>query len=206
MIITIVAGGWSASQFNLARLPGIVIAVNDAARYLPGWDIAISMDRVWTENRFEYLARLERPTYLRRSTLGNVDWIKAHWVRDFQCDHTSRTMAEQPKRGDQLNGTHSGFCALNLAYQMRPQKLYLVGFDMALGPKGERHWFPDYPWKNGGGSGAGKLREWSAQFETAAFQLRRAGIGTYLASQRSAVSIFPRISRKDLEALAACAA
>lgn len=203
--ITIVAGGWSASQLNLERLPGTIIAVNDSAMYLPKWDICVSMDRLWAEHRVESLKGRDKAIWLRSSTMANI--AKAPPIVTFNCDHRSTVLAERPAEGHWLNGTHSGFCALNLAYQMRPRDLYLVGFDMALGPRGERHWFPDYPWKNGGGSSALKLREWAFQFKTAYGQLRRAGIFARMAGvNTSGVIPFPAISRVDLEKAFQCAA
>lgn len=192
-VITVLAGGWSASRFDLRKLPGYVIAVNDAAIYSPRVDAVVSMDRIWAEHRYAQIAKLNVPIYLRRSTIRNFT-VDAS-VTAFENDHRSTLLTDEPGT---LNGTHSGFCALNLAYQMRPADLYLVGFDMQLGPRGERHWYPPYPWKSGGGSSAGKLAEWGSQFQLAASQLRVAGINTYLASQ-PAWSPFAAVSRETLE-------
>ena len=195
--ITVVAGGWSASQFNLARLPGTVIAVNDAGLLLPHVDIIVSMDRLWAEYRFERLRGIRKQTWLRRKTLINVDIRGCPWVTPYDCDHTSTTLSEEPGR---LNGTHSGFCALNLAYQLKPAQLFLVGFDMRRGPKGEAHWFPQYPWVDKHATGAGRFAEWAKQFEGAAEQLKRAGIATFLATTLPIDLPFPAITRGQLEA------
>jgi hypothetical protein len=200
--ITVLAGGWSASQMDLRKLPGYVIAVNDAAIYAPRVDAVLSMDRLWTENRFAAVAKFGVPVHLRREALKNVSVVGLAHVYPFECDHTSTTLSDQPGT---LNGTHSGFCAFNLAYQMRPQSIFLVGFDMALGPRGERHWFPDYPWKGGGGSSASKLAEWSGQFDRAAEQLLRAGIKAFVAGSPKTPRCFLPIDRARLEAEAACA-
>ena len=197
--ITIVAGGWSASRFNLAKLPGQIIAVNDSARYLPRCDIAISMDRLWAENRVEQIKRLGIPLWLRRSASRSIEDFPL--LTRFDNDHESTTLSDAP---GVLNGTHSGFCALNLAYQMKPRAIILIGFDMAHGPRGERHWFPDYPWKNGGGSSVGKLAEWATQFETAARQLLASQIAVYVAGKTP--GCFQRIDRDALEREAECAA
>lgn len=200
--ITVLAGGWSASQLDLRRLPGFVIAVNDAAIYAPRVDAVVSMDRLWTERRFGSISRFGRPVWLRRSTMKNVKADGLEHVHLFDCDHTSTTLTDEPGC---LNGTHSGFCALNLAYQMRPAELYLVGFDMKRGPKNEAHWFPQYPWVEGHATGDKRLAEWGAQFDIAARQLRAVGISTWLCGSSSAVHAFGRISRADLEATAQCA-
>lgn len=44
--VTIVAGGWSASKVDLTILPGKIIGVNDAWKYLPRCDVVVSMDRM----------------------------------------------------------------------------------------------------------------------------------------------------------------
>jgi hypothetical protein len=197
--ITIIAGGWSASQFNLEHLPGMVIAVNDAALYAPRVDVIVSMDRMWAEGRFKQVSLFGKPLWLRRKTLVNIDWRIHECVTPFENDHLALRLSDEPGR---LDGGHSGFCALNLAYHLRPRDLYLVGFDMMLGPKGERHWFPDYPWKDGGGSKAGKLLDWAGQFKLAEQQLRAAGTETFICrtAGRSTVSAFKALSPTDLEA------
>ena len=191
--ITIIGDGWSATQLDLRKLPGLIIAVNDAAIYAPHWHIVVSMDRIWAENRVEQLKHRGQPVWLRRSTVKNFADFPT--LVKFDCDHTSVTLNDEPGR---LNGTHSGFCALNLAYQMRPREIYLVGFDMQLGPKGERHWYPPYPWKNGGGTGASRLTEWSKQFYVAAAQLRKVGCRVFVAGGAS-IPGFETIDRAGLE-------
>lgn len=194
--ITIVAGGWSASRFDLAKLPGTIIGVNDAALLIPHVDIIVSMDRLWAENRVDKLRALRKPTWLRRKALTNIDLTACPWVTPFENDHESTELSDVPGT---LNGTHSGFCALNLAYQLRPCDLYLVGFDMARGPKGEAHWFPQYPWSVNS-TGAARLAVWANQFEGAALKLHAAGIRTCIATGGFAQLPFPRIGRKALEA------
>ncbi len=201
-IITILAGGWSASRVDLKKLPGFVIAVNDSALYAPRIDAIISMDRMWAENRFVAVAKFGKPIYLRRSTVRNIPAEDVSLcVTLFECDHEATELSDKPGR---LDGTHSGFCAMNLAFQMAPERLYLVGFDMALGPKGQRHWFPDYPWKDGGGSSQGKLASWARQFATPAAQLANAGIQTRLVTELPGRRLpFKTITPADLARLGA---
>jgi len=201
MIATILAGGFSASRVDLRRLPGTVIAVNDSMLYAPKWDIGVSMDRLWSENRWGIvIEKTTKPIWLRTGTLKNVRATDCDHVMQYENDHTSTTLSEDPRV---LNGTHSGFCALNLAYHLRPSELYLVGFDMQLGPRGERHWHPDYPWKSGGGSGPAKLFEWSTQIKTAIEQLSKAQIATFVVSRDSTIRGFKRVEPSSLGAVCA---
>ena len=129
--ITILAGGFSASRVDLKKLPGFVIAVNDSAIYAPRVDAIVSMDRLWAEHRFGVVSKFGKPIYLRRGTVRNLPAEDlSQCVTLFDCDHEATELSDTQGR---LDGTHSGFCALNLAYQMCPTRLYLVGFDMALG-------------------------------------------------------------------------
>lgn len=43
-----------------------------------------------------------------------------------------------------FNG-NSGFQAVNLATLFGARRIILLGFDMMLGPEGQRHWHPDHP-------------------------------------------------------------
>lgn len=59
-----------------------------------------------------------------------------HWVRQSARPGLG-------KKEIQVNG-NSGFAAVNLAYLFGCRRIILVGYDMQLGPKGERHWHPDH--------------------------------------------------------------
>jgi hypothetical protein len=62
--ITVLAGGWSARAY-LDRLEG-----TDHRRQRRGpspGDIAVSMDRLWTEHRWDHLVEIGKPAWLRRS-------------------------------------------------------------------------------------------------------------------------------------------
>ena len=195
--ITIVGGGWSVRQINLSRLPGLVIGVNDSAIVLPRCDIAISMDRIWIENRAEILRSRKMRTFIRRSTLKNVEpWPE---MTAFECDHTSTVMADQPGK---LNGTNSGMCGLNLAYQLRPSRIFLCGFDMSRGPLGEPYHYPAYAWASpAGATSDGKYAAWARQFGPAAAACQAAGIEVFNVSPTSAVDAFRRITPAEMESL-----
>lgn len=179
-IVTVLAGGWSASRVDLERLPGYVICVNDAAIYSPRCDAAVSMDRLWAEGRMEAISESRGPVHLRGVTLKREEWHVSQAllerVKPFACDHESTALSDYVGT---LHGRHSGFCAVNLAYQMRPKICYLVGFDFDLGPGGERHWYPPYPWKSGGGTKRGKLAEWRPELGYIRRPFGRAGISLF---------------------------
>jgi hypothetical protein len=199
-VITIVGGGWSVGQVNCDRLVGHVIAVNDSARHLPWWNTAVSMDRLWTENRWDEL--VERSiiengeVWLRRSAVQNITTPAPRpWFHIFECDHTRNEFTARP---GVLNGTNSGACALNLAWQMKPARLYLLGFDMNRSDDGRAYWYPPYPWSSkAGGTSAGKYSTWAAQFDQAAQSFAQIGCDVFNVSPRSAITSFRKITPRQ---------
>lgn len=175
-VISIIGGGPSAKTVDLTALPGTIIAVNDAALHAPRFDIAISMDRLWLENRWGDMARIGKPLFVRLSAMHNfIDRVRLSWVTPFECRHET---ADFGNHLCTLNGPNSGHCALNLAYVLKPKRVNLVGFDMGRGPKGECYWWPEpYPWaKDSGATSDKRYMEWRAAFNRGVDQCKVAGI------------------------------
>ena len=185
-VVSVIAGGWSFSQVPQDQVPGYRIAVNDAAFHLAKPpDEIVSMDRQWTEHRLQALLQARIPTYLRRSAVQNLhDKISGRpWINIFDCDNESFSMTHAPYT---LNGTNSGMCALNRAYKIATKEVYLFGFDMCLGPDGEKHWYPDYDWPYQ--LKPGKLREWSPQFARVGQQFRDRNVQLFNVSNRTQIT------------------
>jgi hypothetical protein len=188
--VCVIGGGWSVRGVDLAALPGILIGVNDSAIHARV-DIAVSMDRLWAEHRFVELRERRRLTYLRRSAVQNLD-TRWPWLHVFDNDHESVELSEDLAR---LNGTNSGVCAINLAFQLRPKRIVLFGFDMNRSKHGAAHWYPAYPWTTAAGAtSSGKYNAWAAQFDRIAAQCKAAGIEVVNASPTSAIKSFPKTS------------
>lgn len=215
--VSVVAGGWSFSRIDRSRVPGYLIGVNDAGLRLSGVDCVVSMDRLWTEHRWQQLVVLQREAWLRHAAVKNLDWrsyaSSRGWLRVFSCDHESSIMVDGvpvPVISDYpgsihlaasgepltLNGTNSGMCAVNRAYQLKPKVLWLFGFDCQEGPKGEKHWYVDYDLigKDGrptsGGTSPKKLSEWARQYDGIAATCRGAGIEVINVSDRTLITSF----------------
>lgn len=198
----VVGGGWSAGQFDqLDRLTkwGEVIGVNDSMWRIP-CDIGLTMDRLWFENRFETIRQRD----MFKAPLDNV------WVRE-KCDcnikqpktwhtftHYNRpypTMEEGT-----LHGGNSGTCAINLALQtmLEGDRLFLFGFDMQKGPKGEPYWYPAYSWANpGGATKKGHFDQWRRDMHGFASWARTRNIMIYNVTCHSALDCFRKLSFKD---------
>ena len=174
-VVSIVAGGWSFSRVNRRYLEGTtIIGVNDSAIYLDRVDIVLSMDRMWAEHRWPRVYDMAVETWLSLNALKNIPRPLPQWVKPFEYDRTTPALSEDRGR---LNGDNSGYCALNLAYLMRPREVRLFGFDMKPGPKGEPYWYLPYPWtKRPGATNKGKFPHWAKAFDVAADAFNDAGI------------------------------
>jgi hypothetical protein len=192
--IIIVAGGPSVFPQQVADLTarGIVIAVNGAALNI-AYHLALTMDRLFAEKAFPTLVANSRPFLVRRGADKNLP--NNPCVQRFECDHTSTQMSDDIAR---FNGTHSGLCALNVAYQLRPRAVYLFGYDMGRTKEGAAYWHKPHAWAPGGGTKDGKYREWARQLDDeVAPQFDKAGISVYNLSAYSALRAWPKITFAD---------
>lgn len=202
--IIIIGGGPSVLDYDVAKIisRGLVIGVNDAAIHADV-DVAVSMDRLWFENRYDMLLEKETPSYIRRSAAQNIlpKYLEHFYL--FDCDHTSNRMTETDKI---LNGTNSGMCAINLAYAWKPKNIWLFGFDMKRDSQGRAYWYPPYPWvkSDNGATGNKKYHDWSEQFDRIFMQCADAGIKLINVNEQSAIRGIPKISFEDFLRFSKC--
>lgn len=193
-IVSVVAGGWSVNELDKSQIPGVIIAVNDSAVHLPRYDIALSMDRLWTEWRFPFLREKKQNAWLRRSAVQNLKDQRHPWLHIFDCDHTATVFSTEQHV---LNGTHSGLCAMNLAYCMAPEQLFILGFDMQRGPNGQPYWYPPYPHAPNGATTKGKYNAWARQFDAAAIAFKEIGTRVFNVSKRSSILAFQKLDPRS---------
>lgn len=172
-LMSIVGGGPSFGSIDRTKLPGEVIAVNDSAIYLPRCDYVVTMDRLWTEYRWNKIKLMDKQTWIRRSALKKfpefAEWQNLH---AFENDNGKEgQFSEDPAK---LNGNNSGACALNLAYHLRPDHLWVFGIDMRQTPK--PYWYEPYPWAPHGATKPGHYVNWAKLLEIMVKQLRAKGI------------------------------
>ncbi len=199
--IIILGGGYSVTdqgvEVNLLKDHGYVIGVNDSA-LLADCDIAVSMDRLWIDNRIDRLQEKGMTAYLRESAYRCNQKNRPKWpgLWLFDCDHEANELSNDPGT---LNGFNSGVCAINLAYSLLPEEIFFFGFDMArTGP--QPYWYPPYDWpqaKPEGNTGNKTYQVWSDRFKRIAAQLEEAKIKTYNVSPKSALSNFEKITYKE---------
>lgn len=208
-VVSVIAGGWSFKNVDHKKVPGLIIAVNDAGLRLEREDVAatVTMDRLWTENRWEELKKAGRGKfYARYSALQNIkDWKHESWVVPF--DNADKPIARDypvnntPFSGKlgTLNGNSSGVCALNLAYQCTPRKLYIFGFDMCRSPSGDPYWYPPYAWTPPtGGTKDAKYNSWAKQFHEIAEHFDVIGCEVLNVSGHSRVRAFTQVTPKQV--------
>lgn len=198
-VVSVVGGGFSFREVAHDKVPGYVIAANDAAILLQRpVDEIVSMDRLWTEHRWLEMQERRVTAYLRRSALKNVVWEGEEWVRQFECDNES--VVFEPDDAGRLNGTNSGTCAINRAYQHRPRRMFLFGFDMCRAPDGNAYWYAPYPWaaKTKGNTKAGTYQTWAAEFNRIALQFAEIGCEVINVSAHSKITAFQKFSPTQL--------
>jgi hypothetical protein len=207
--ISVVGGGWSFQQVDHSKVPGQIIGVNEAGILLRNKVYAIvSMDRLWTENRINQLEALQITTYLRRGAMQNLDKRRREqaFIRPFENNNKPITY-----RGDTsfsnvpatLNGNNSGVNALNLAYILRPKRLFLFGFDMCRHPNGNPYWYPPYEWTKTegpvqGGTKPARYEQWAREFNDIALLFAEIGTEVINVSDVSRIRSFRRVTPREL--------
>lgn len=198
----VIGGGWSVSQltkdteYDLNSLTsyGHVIGVNDASILLDVHE-ALTMDRLWFENRWPALrdSRVQE-VWVRQKCDCNVERKspRDRW-KTFRHFH-SPGMSDQPGT---LHGANSGTCAINLAFQQMTEgdTLFLLGFDMCKGPNGEPYWWAPYPWaKPAGATSDKRYEEWRQEFRAIHNQFISKALNIFNVSSRSLIEHIPKIS------------
>lgn len=200
--VIVLAAGPSVRDYNLRDLErrGILITVNGAGLYTKP-DIALTMDRLVAE----YCCPLFRiqgvpKVYIRKGTTQNFDTASLCDGRYVQFEHDGDQPAYMTPVEGRLNGSNSGTCGLNLAYQMAPKRVFMFGFDMQRGDKNAGdlpYWYPPYPWHLAGAAKNRKFMEWVGEFDEVARQFKAKGIEVFNVNHRSRIESFPVIGFKD---------
>lgn len=191
--VSVIGGGWSLRELHLegrSRIPGYKIGVNDACTRMVV-DEGITMDRLWIEGRWGQLKNMRLPVWVRDSAMRNIG-KRPIWLNQFRCDHETFELSDNH---GQLNGPNSGHCAINLAFQRRPRRIILWGFDMNRASDGAPYWYPVYPWakSSAGNTSSASYGAWAAGFKEIAERCAAAGIEVINASLVSAITEIPKV-------------
>lgn len=186
--IIIIAGGASVSEYDLTGLDdiGYVIGVNDSFLNYKGCNCGLTMDRVWMEARIDMVLKKKKPFFVRQSAVKFInEKADSDFIRLYDCLETHELSHDPGK----LNGTSSGMCALNLAIQLKPDFVYLLGFDMNGG-----RWY-QYDFKNWEPKGD-KFNKWINQFR----EISKKHTNIINVNHKSALNCFPSMSYEKFRA------
>lgn len=197
--VILLASGPSVQEYNLRDLDqrGNLIALNGAALYVKP-AAALTMDRLVAEFCCPIWRNQGVPSvWIRRGITQNFDPRTLSQYMQFEHDGNDPTHMT-PIHG-RLNGSNSGSCGMNLAYQLHPKRVFLLGYDMQRGdiPLNLPYWHPPYAWNTSGAAKNRKLAEWSREFDAIAKQFVKAGIEVFNVNHRSLIESFTRISYKE---------
>jgi hypothetical protein len=88
-------------------------------------------------------------------------------------------------------GSNSGYQAINLAVLLGARRIVLLGYDMKVGPRSQRHWFGDHPAELNKDSNYGL---WIELFESMLPTLEATGIEVLNCTPGSALRCFTSTS------------
>ena len=145
----IIGGGPSLKGFDFERLrgKGRIIAINRAFEHIPFADILFFMDWKYFYNEIKK-ARLGDAVIAKWNAFGgykaflNMVGRRAddvHHIRSLGPTGLSRSL-----RGGLYHGNNSGCGALNLAFCLGCNPIYLLGFDFKYDADGTSHWHDGY--------------------------------------------------------------
>lgn len=192
----IIGGGATVAEYRHRNLHcgAHVYGINDAALWTDVHTV-VTMDRLWFENRWPYLKAMQHSDiHIREGCDKNVKGHDARVFKHLRTDYLQKDPGT-------LAGSNSGACALNLAYQQseRGDNIFLLGFDMCKGPKGEPYWYPPYPWTQPeGATKPGHFSDWATEMARFHAQFLIDGINVYNVTHRSQLMAFPKIDFRQM--------
>ena len=179
----------TVEDVNYVRGRARVIVVNDNYLRAPWADVLYFCDSKWWQwhkARSEYLAFAGIKATLAEDVVKHEPGVR--WLRNGGGEGLS-------DRPDELKtGSNSGFQAINLAVLLGAKRIVLLGYDMKIGPKGERHWFGRHPQCV---IEAPALAQFAKRFDSLVGPLKKRGIEVLNASRDTDLTQFRRVKLVD---------
>jgi hypothetical protein len=168
----------SSAAIYAAHARAKVIAVNSSALSHDLWHAAYGGDFMWWKTHINALPKRDGLWTCDRSAAERwgLSWVKG--VNKLGLGHGPHI---------HTNG-NSGAQAVNLAYLFGARRILLLGFDMKLGPNGEKHHHPDHPSPC---VQSQTFEEWIRKFGILAEELKAAGCEVINCTPDSALKCFP---------------
>jgi hypothetical protein len=185
--VFLIGGGPSLTGFDFERLrgKGIIVAINDAVRFIPFADVAFTIDTVWIDKRVAVLEAF-------------AGEIVAVVPADYKCPIARARLlrrvnaVKMSARGDSLStGGNSGFAALAMALMRGASRVLLLGYDMS----GAGHFHGGYRWRSR--FGAQHYPIWAERFHSLAGLAQLTGAEVINCNRGSAITAFPFATIED---------
>jgi hypothetical protein len=161
-----------------------VIGVNNAFQRAPWIDVVYACDLLWWKKHHAQVKALAPGAEtVTQDASAHKQFALSTRVRGSAGDGLGREQIH--------TGGNGGHAAVNLAYLWGAQRILLLGYDMQLGPKGERHWHPDHPSPC---IQTQLFAHWIKRFESTARDLKKLGVEVLNCTPGSALPWFPRCS------------
>lgn len=193
--VAIIGGGLSLRGVDFFRMKrdGFIIAINDAWRGFERPNIVFTIDTVNLRKRFDdcrYKVVIAAPDDYGKPDAKHLCDQKEPNPR---WHYMERRL--EPGLAKQNYAIHSGensaYGALNFAYHMQPEAIYLFGIDMVdMGS----YWHDHCDLRPQNGEVCRRVPD---NFKTTLEQLARAGIKVYNCSPISAITCFEKITPQD---------
>lgn len=185
----ILASGPSLKQFiespqGARGLPDTkIVAVNSTYRWAPFADVIYAGDFMWWKQNITDVRRAQSGfTQLWTCDRAAAERWDLNWVKGVN------RLGLGKDKFIHTNG-NSGAQAINLAYVFGCRRILLLGFDMKLGPAGERHHHADHPAPM---VQAQTFGDWIHKSEFLARELEEAGCSVVNCSAETALTCWPR--------------
>jgi len=184
--IVVVASGPSAAAapLGLGRGRARFIAINDSWRLCPWADILFAGDYKWWELHQGCPEFLGLRVSIDRRACEFSDWDICR-LRGYRADQRISFDAGI------VGGSNSGLNALNLAVQLVPSKVLLVGFDMRL--DAGIHWHGLHPPETMKNPTENLVGKWRKAMDNAAAPIAATGIRVFNCSETSNLKRYPKL-------------
>ena len=178
----ICASGSSLTQRQLPMVADVKrLVVNNTWEIFPEADVLYACDFLWWKINYDRVAMNFAGQLWTQDRASAERWPRIKCLRNEARPGLGQA-------GIRTNG-NGGAGAINLAYLFGCRRILLLGFDMKLGPNGERHWHADHPKPLVQNQ---TFEEWRHKFQAIAKDLKAAKCEVINCTPGSALEAFPR--------------
>lgn len=115
----------------------VLFGCNDAYRMFPCLNVHYACDPQWWDKHYKNCRLLPAQKWTQDEDIAkkyNLNYVEGKFDDGFSTNSQFINL-----------GSNSGYQQLGLAYLMGIRKAILIGYNMQLGPRGERHFFGNHP-------------------------------------------------------------